>query len=184
LVSFSGDKALGGPQAGIIVGRRIYIEQLRINPLLRALRSDKLTLAALEATLRLYLDPQTALAQIPTAAMLSCPPETLARRARSLATRLRRALGQAAQVSVVKNVSRAGGGAFPERDLPTSLVCLRPAVCSAGVLKRLLLGAVPPLLGRLEDGAFCLDPRTLADREFSLVVGALQHALCREGEAV
>jgi L-seryl-tRNA(Ser) seleniumtransferase len=184
LVSFSGDKALGGPQAGIIVGRRIYIEQLRINPLLRALRSDKLTLAALEATLRLYLDPQTALAQIPTAAMLVCPPEILARRARSLATRLRRALGHAAQVSVVKNVSRAGGGAFPERALPPSLVCLRPSACSAGELKRRLLGADPPLLGRLEDDAFCLDPRTLHDREFSLVVGALQRVLCREGEAV
>jgi len=182
LVCFSGDKALGGPQAGIIVGRRAYIEQLRADPLQRALRSDKLTLAALEATLRLYLDPQTALAQIPTAAMLVCPPERLARRARSLATRLRRILGGAAQVTVVKNVSRAGGGAFPERDLPTCLVCLRPAVCSAGELKRLLLASDPPLLGRLEDDAFCLDPRTLDERELPLVVRVLQHTLCREKE--
>jgi L-seryl-tRNA(Ser) seleniumtransferase len=182
LVSFSGDKALGGPQAGIIVGRRAYIEQLRANPLHRALRIDKLTLAALEATLRLYLDPQTALAQIPTVAMLSCPPERLARRARSLATRLRRVLGRAAQVSIAKNVSRAGGGAFPERDLPTSLVCLRPAACSAGELKLRLLGAAPPLTGRLEDGAFCLDPRTLDDRELPLVARALQQALLQEKE--
>jgi L-seryl-tRNA(Ser) seleniumtransferase len=180
LVSFSGDKALGGPQAGIIVGGRAYIEQLRANPLYRALRVDKLTLAALEATLRLYLDPQMALAQIPTAAMLSCPPTTLARRARGLATRLRRALGLTVQVSVIKNVSRAGGGAFPERDLPTSLVCLRPVVCSAGELKRRLLNTVPPLLGRLEDGAFCLDPRTLDDKEVPLVVRVLQQALRQE----
>jgi L-seryl-tRNA(Ser) seleniumtransferase len=185
LVSFSGDKALGGPQAGIIVGKRVYIEQLRANPLCRALRSDKLTLAALEATLRLSLDPQTALAQIPTAAMLSCPPEKIARRARGLAARLRRALGRTAQVFVVKDSSRVGGGAFPERDLPTSLVCLRPAACSAGDLKRRLLNTDPPLMGRLEDNAFCLDPRTLDDRELPLVVGALQHALCREqGEAL
>ena len=182
LVSFSGDKALGGPQAGIIVGRRACIERLRANPLHRALRIDKLSLAALEATLRLYFDPQTALAQIPTAAMLSCPPETLARRARGLATRLRRALGRAARISVVKNVSRAGGGAFPERDLPTSLVCLRPEACSAGELKRRLLGTAPPLMGRLEDGAFCLDPRTLDDRDMPLVVRAVQQALLQEKE--
>ncbi|MDR0466522.1 MAG: L-seryl-tRNA(Sec) selenium transferase [Deltaproteobacteria bacterium] len=182
LVCFSGDKALGGPQAGIIVGKRVYIEQMRANPLYRALRSDKLTLAALEATLRLYLDPQKALAQIPTAAMLVCPPQTLARRARGLSTRLRRALGGTAQVSIAKNVSRAGGGAFPERDLPTSLVCLRPAECSAGELKRRLLNADPPLLGRLEDNAFCLDPRTLDDKELPLVVRAEQRALRQKKE--
>ena len=182
LVSFSGDKALGGPQAGIIVGKRAYIEQLRVNPLHRALRIDKLTLAALEATLRLYLDPQMALNQIPTLAMLSCPPATLARRARGLATRLRRALGPTAHISLAKNVSRAGGGAFPERDLPTSLVCLRPTACSAEDLKRRLLSTVPPLMGRLEDGAFCLDPRTLDDKELPLVVRVLQHALHQEKE--
>jgi L-seryl-tRNA(Ser) seleniumtransferase len=182
LVSFSGDKALGGPQAGIIVGRRAYIDQLRANPLHRALRIDKLSLAALEATLRLYLDPQTALAQIPTAAMLSCPPQTLARRARSLATRLRRALGRTARISIAENVSRAGGGAFPERDLPTNLVCLHPAACSAEHLKRRLLGADPPLIGRLEDDAFCLDPRTLDDKELPLVVRAVRQALLPEKE--
>jgi len=182
LVSFSGDKALGGPQAGIIVGKRAYIEQLRANPLHRALRIDKLSLAALEATLRLYCDPQMALAQIPTAAMLSCPPEMLARRARSLATRLRRALGQSARIGIAKGVSRAGGGAFPERDLPTSLVCLRPIACSAEDLKRRLLGGVPPLLGRLEDDAFCLDPRTLDDKELPLVIRTVQCALREEKE--
>jgi L-seryl-tRNA(Ser) seleniumtransferase len=177
LVSFSGDKALGGPQAGIIVGKRAYIEQLRVNPLHRALRIDKLSLAALEATLRLYLDPQMALAHIPTAAMLVCPPETLARRARSLAMRLRRALGRTASVFLAKDASRAGGGAFPERDLPTSLVCLRPAACSAEDLKRRLLRTDPPLMGRLENGAFCLDPRTLDNTELPLVARVIEQAL-------
>ena len=183
LVSFSGDKALGGPQAGIIVGKRAYIEQVRANPLHRALRIDKLSLAALEATLRLYCDPRMALAHIPTVAMLSCPPETLARRARSLAMRLRRALGQTARVFIAKNVSRAGGGAFPERDLPTSLVCLYPATCSAEELKRRLLRTIPPLMGRMEEGAFCLDPRTLDDKELPLVARAVRHALREEKEA-
>ena len=184
LVSFSGDKALGGPQAGIIVGRRGYIEQVRANPLHRALRIDKLTLAALEATLRLYLDPRTALAKIPTVAMLVCPPATLARRARGLATRLRRALGDTARISLVKSVSRAGGGAFPERDLPTSLVCLRPSACSAEDLKRRLLRTAPPLLGRLEADAFCLDPRTLDDKDLPCVARVTQLALSREKDAL
>jgi L-seryl-tRNA(Ser) seleniumtransferase len=177
LVCFSGDKALGGPQAGIIVGRRRYVDQLAANPLHRALRVDKLTLAALEATLRLYLDPKAALSLIPTPAMLTCPPEKLARRARSLATRLRRALGDLALVSVSGGVSRAGGGAFPECDLPTSLVRITPGECSATELKRRLLATDPPLMGRLEEDRFCLDPRTLADGEFPAVVGAVLAAL-------
>ena len=184
LVCFSGDKVLGGPQAGIIVGKRAYIDQLRVNPLHRALRIDKLTLAALEATLRLYLDPQRALAQIPTLTMLTCPPATLTKRARRLATRLSRALGRAAQISLVKNVSRVGGGAFPERDLPTSLVCLRPSTCSAEDLKRRLLSTVPPLMGRLDAGAFCLDPRTLSDKDLPVVACVLQQALLQNKETL
>jgi L-seryl-tRNA(Ser) seleniumtransferase len=97
---------------------------------------------------------------------------------------LRRGLGGTAQVFIANNVSRAGGGAFPERDLPTSLVCLRPAACSAGDLKRLLLSASPPLMGRLEDDAFCLDPRTLDDKELPLVVRVVQQALRQEKEAL
>ncbi len=177
LVSFSGDKALGGPQAGLIVGKRRYIDQLRADPLLRALRCDKLTLAALEATLRLYLDPRLAQTHIPTAAMLCCPPETLARRARSLAARLRRLLGSLARVSVSQGSSRAGGGAFPERELPTFLVRVRPAGCSAGELKRRLLRADPPLIGRIEDDDFCLDPRTLNEKECAPAARVLLAAL-------
>lgn len=180
LVCFSGDKVLGGPQAGVIAGKRRYVDPLRVHPLMRALRLDKLTLAALEATLRLYLDPQIALTHVPTAAMLSMPPALLARRARSLAARLRRALGPLAEIAVAEGISRAGGGSFPERDLPTFLVRVRPTGCSATELKRRLLKTDPPLMGRLEEDRFCLDPRTLRDREFSSAARVLSAALQQE----
>ena len=177
VVTFSGDKVLGGPQAGIIVGRREYIERLRSNPLNRALRCDKFTLAALEATLRHYLDTDEALRHIPTLRMMTAKPDALAKRARNLAARIRRRLGDRVSVSLRPDVSRVGGGSFPENDLPTTLVCLRPAAVSATVLKQRLLDTAPPLLGRLEEQHFCLDVRTLDDAEFPHVCAALQQAL-------
>ncbi len=173
LVTFSGDKVLGGPQAGIIAGKREYIDKIRANHLLRALRLDKLTLAALEATLRLYLDPELARRKVPTLAMLTASKEELAVRAGRLARRLRAKLGKGAAVSVADGVSRVGGGAFPERDLPTALVRVRPRSCSAEALKAALLKADPPILARIEDDALCLDPRTLNDADFSLLAAAI-----------
>lgn len=180
VVTFSGDKVLGGPQAGIIVGRRDIIQRMRKNPLNRALRCDKFTLAALEATLRHYLEPEKALKNVPTLRMITAAPEDLARRARSLATRLRRRLGEVVRVRLRPDVSRVGGGSFPECDLPTTLVCLQPARGSATALKQRLLDTTPPLLGRLEEQSFCLDVRTLTDEEFPLVLAALAQALSPE----
>ena len=177
LVTFSGDKVLGGPQAGIIAGRKELVDRLKSNPLTRALRCDKLCLAALEATLRLYLDPDKARERIPTLRRICLRPEDLARRARALAARLRKALGGDCAVSVRPDVSRVGGGAFPQYDLPTSLVCLKPARISATALKNALLATDPPLLGRLEDDHFCLDPRTLENKEYPLLLRALRMAL-------
>lgn len=177
VVTFSGDKVLGGPQAGIIVGRLDLIQRIRKNPLNRALRCDKFTLAALEATLRHYLEPEEALQAVPTLRMMTASPESLARRARTLASRLRRTLGAAAHISLRADVSRVGGGSFPECDLPTTLVCIQPAQGSATTLKQRLLDTEPPLLGRLEEQSFCLDVRTLTDAEFPLVQAALSQAL-------
>jgi len=177
LVTFSGDKVLGGPQAGIIAGRREMVDALKRDPLTRALRCDKLCLAALEATLRLYLDPDKARERIPTLRRICLRPEELAKRARALAARLRKALGEACAVSVRPAVSRVGGGAFPQYDLPTSLVCLKPARISATAPKNALLDTAPPLLGRLEGNHFCLDPRTLENNEYPLLLHALQTAL-------
>lgn len=181
VATFSGDKVLGGPQAGVIVGRAYLLERIRRNPLLRALRPDKLTLAALEATLRLCLEPEKALREIPTARMMTAAPEDLARRARVLRRSLRRRLGEAARCELRKDCSRVGGGSFPERDLPTTLVCLKPAACTADALKERLLTGEPPLLGRIEDDAFCLDVRTLSNEELPLAVAALEHALADAG---
>ncbi|WP_243313395.1 L-seryl-tRNA(Sec) selenium transferase [Fundidesulfovibrio agrisoli] len=179
VVCFSGDKVLGGPQAGIIVGRREYIDVIRRNQLNRALRIDKMTLAALEATLRLYLDPELARAQVPTLSMICATPKELAAKARALAGLLRRRLGHTLEATTVPGASRVGGGAFPERDLPTTLVRLEPRDASIGAdaLRERLLGTDPPLVGRIEDGRFCLDPRTLDRNEFPLAAQALAQAL-------
>ena len=177
VVTFSGDKVLGGPQCGLIVGSRERIEALKKNPLTRALRCDKLTMAALEATLRLYCEPERARREIPTLRDICRDPKDLARAARSLAARLRRALGPACRISLRPDVSRVGGGAFPERDLPTTLVCLEPAAMSATALKQALLDTTPPVLGRLEERSFCLDPRTILPEDLPRLTALLKRLL-------
>ncbi|MEG2172786.1 MAG: L-seryl-tRNA(Sec) selenium transferase [Desulfovibrionaceae bacterium] len=177
VVLFSGDKVLGGPQAGIIVGKKDYIERIRTNPLNRALRTDKLTLAALEATLRLYLDPELARQHIPTLRMMTATAQTLAKRAQALRSLLHRRLGDACSVTLRADSSRVGGGSFPECSLPTTLVCLQPHLGSATELKQKLLSTSPPVMGRLDDNAFCLDVRTLETSEYPLLVAALTYAL-------
>lgn len=176
VVSFSGDKLLGGPQAGIIVGRREYIERIRKNQLNRALRVDKMTLAALEATLRLYLDPEQARLRVPTLAMITASAEDLRRKARRLHVRLDKALSGLARVDMRPGLSRVGGGSFPEQDLPTTLVTIHAEI-SAENLRQRLLALELPVIGRVEDDCFCLDPRTLDVQEFSLVAESLHAAL-------
>lgn len=177
VVTFSGDKVLGGPQAGIIVGRREAVARIKRSPLNRALRIDKMTLAALEATLRLYLDEDRAGSEIPTLRMICVAPEVLRARAGRLAGRLRRKLGSAASVTLRSGASRVGGGAFPEHDLPTTLIAVHPAGCGADDVRRRLLRTDPPLLGRVEDDAFCLDVRTLDDADAAAVAHVLADAL-------
>ncbi|MDR2574647.1 MAG: L-seryl-tRNA(Sec) selenium transferase [Desulfovibrio sp.] len=181
LVMFSGDKALGGPQAGIIAGRKALINEMKANPLMRALRCDKLCLAALEATLRVYL-LNDAMKHIPTLRMIAVSPKELARKARSLAARIRKATQGHCGVTLRRGESRVGGGAFPECELPTTLVCVEPARISANVLKMRLLACEPPLVGRLEENAFCLDPRTIFSRDHSLIARLMAEALVTSGE--
>jgi L-seryl-tRNA(Ser) seleniumtransferase len=160
LVCFSGDKLLGGPQAGVLVGRAGAVEAARRHPLARALRIDKLSLAALEATLRLYRDPGRARREIPVLRMLEAPEAELAARA----ARLHDALHAAGVDCVVdRAVARVGGGALPLLELEGPVVALaggRPDDLAA----RLRAGE-PPLVGRINDGRLLLDPRTLADDE-------------------
>lgn len=177
VVTFSGDKVLGGPQAGIIVGRKEYVDKMKKNQLLRALRCDKLTLAALEATLRLYRDPETARQSIPTVRRMSTSAETLRERAEKLRALLEKELPGLAEYSLRDDFSRVGGGAFPEQGMATTLVCIHPQGCSAMQLKKRLLSTDPPLVGRLDDQYFQIDTRTLEEDEFRDVVLVLREAL-------
>ncbi len=173
LVTFSGDKLLGGPQAGIILGRADLVERIRANPLNRALRIDKLTLAALEATLELYREPHQAMEAIPTLRMLATPLTELTRRAQALARRLK-ALGLSRlAVGVVNGVSRVGGGALPLAAPATKLVTVNIEGVSPTRLEEALRGGDPPIICRLEDGRLLLDVRTLVADDAAVIARVL-----------
>jgi L-seryl-tRNA(Ser) seleniumtransferase len=151
IVAFSGDKLLGGPQAGIVVGRADLVERLRRHPLHRALRADKLALAALEGTLLLYLDPQRALRAIPVLRMLHEDAATVRDRAQRLA--------DATGGDVEETVARVGGGALPLAELPSSACAVEEALAAP------LRAHDPPVVGIVRDGRLLLDCRTLTDEE-------------------
>jgi L-seryl-tRNA(Ser) seleniumtransferase len=162
LVCFSGDKLLGGPQAGIVLGRGELVERLRRHPLQRALRADKLTLAALEATLALYLDPDLAVREVPVLRMLSEPVETVRTRARRLA----KLVGG----EVEATVGRVGGGALPLTELPSFACAVEEE------LAPMLRDADPPVIGVVRDGRCLLDCRTVRDDEVDEVAAAVAAA--------
>jgi L-seryl-tRNA(Ser) seleniumtransferase len=174
LITFSGDKLLGGPQAGIILGRREMIDAIKTNPLLRALRIDKLSLAALEATLRLYLPPNDPLRQIPILRMLSEPPSSVARRARSVVRKLRAV--PRITVTLADDVSYGGGGSLPMNAIPTKVIQVRvPGMTAAALAGRLRMGETP-VIGRIADELLLLDLRTVPAQDEKAVVSALQQA--------
>ncbi len=164
LVCCSGDKLLGGPQAGLMVGRRDAVAAAQRHPLARALRIDKLSLAALEATLRLYRDPERALREIPTLAMLAAGEKTLAVRAEQLAA------GIGERATVVRAAGKVGGGALPLLELEGPVVALEG---EPEALARALRRADPPVIARIVEGRLLLDPRTIDDEEIPLVIAAL-----------
>ncbi len=166
-VIFSGDKLLGGPQAGILVGPSTIVERLAQNPLARALRPDKSTVAALEATLRLYRDPGRALTAIPVLAMLTADPRDLRRRARRLARKIPGA-------RTLPGLSAVGGGSFPNCDLPTTLVALEVENCDTFL--RALREHDPPVVARAADDRVVLDVRTVRNDEFAIVAEAAREA--------
>jgi L-seryl-tRNA(Ser) seleniumtransferase len=176
LVTFSGDKLLGGPQAGILLGPREILERLQDHPLNRVLRIDKLTLAALEVTLLLYRDPQTVRTRVPTLGMLSATERSLRRRANQLAQKLRQVLPSSFHVSVAATTGRTGGGSMPMDSLPGVGVCLRSTGFSAEEILARLRGASPPVIARIEQDEVILDVRTLQRGEDRLVLHAVQGA--------
>ena len=171
LVCFSGDKLLGGPQGGIVLGRADLVEAMARHPLARAVRVGKLTIAAMEATLLHYLDPERAVDEIPTLAMLKSDPETLQDRARRLAKKL--ASSSDIESEVTEDISRAGGGALPMESLPTWAVAVTSPSFKANYLEERLRMSDPPIICRIKEDRVILDMRTVRDDELDIIASAL-----------
>lgn len=172
IVMFSGDKLLGGPQAGIIVGRLEPVAAIKKNPLLRALRIDKLSLAALEATLHLYLDPDLARQRIPILNMLSQDKATITRRSKNLLNQLKKI--DELEAWLEDDVSYVGGGSAPMNELPTSVIKLRSEKYSAEQIATRLRQFRPAIIGRISDNAFVIDLRTVFPAQVKTLLEALQ----------
>jgi L-seryl-tRNA(Ser) seleniumtransferase len=175
LVSFSGDKLLGGPQAGIVVGTRSLVGRLKKNPWNRALRIDKFTIAALEATLHAY-DDGTALETVPTLRLLTEPLASIRRRARRLLARLGAEERRRLAAEVVEDHSEVGGGALPEVKLPTAALAVGGTPAAARQLDQALRRADPPVIGRITRDRLLLDCRTIRPEQIPAVAAALRRA--------
>ena len=170
---FSGDKLIGGPQSGIIAGREEWITRLRKNPLSRAFRCGKLTLAAMEATLKLFLSPEKLEERHPLYRMLAQKPDALEKRARRVAARLQKSLPAAVRVSVEDGESQVGSGSVPVETIPTKLLALRGAPTSPDDLARKLRRQTPAVFTRIHDDAVLFDFRTIRPEEDKDIVDAV-----------
>lgn len=173
VVTFSGDKMLGGPQAGIIVGKKKYIKRMKKNQLTRALRVDKFTIAALEATLRMYLDEKKAIENIPTLKMITYKLEELEKKADILLNKILD-LNIDAVVEKEKNVSQVGGGSMPLEKLDTYVVTIKPNNFSISYLERKLRNSKSHIIGRVSEDKYILDIRTIEEMEFDFIVKELK----------
>lgn len=181
IVTFSGDKLLGGPQGGVMVGKTQLIEKIGQNPLMRALRIDKLTLAAFEATLMSYLDEDKAKEEVPTLNMLLQGPDEIKERAKKISQALKRKLGAShekiAQINVIEDSSQSGGGALPEIEFKTYVVAIKPSGLSVNKLEERLRHNKPPIIARIKEEALIIDARTVRDSEVEALVKGITAAL-------
>jgi len=175
VVTFSGDKLLGGPQAGLILGKHDIVEQIKKNPLNRALRIDKFTLASLEVVLRMYFDEKAARQQIPTLNMLTVEPRVIEKRARRLIRRIKTKLISCCDITLKQTESRVGGGALPEEPLLSWSVVIKPYDISVNSMEEKLRTVAVPVIGRIEEDLFLLDMRTVADDEVATLASMLLH---------
>ncbi len=182
LVCFSGDKLIGGPQAGIIVGKKAYLERIGKNPLMRAFRIDKMTIAAMEATLKLFLQPARLTVDHPVYRMLSLRPDQLGRRARRVLRELEPHCPEGVALTVVDGRSQVGSGSAPVETLPTKLLRIRPAEGRAEELGRRLRLGEPPVFTRVKQDAVLIDLRTIQPGEEKLLAAAVLLALSRESD--
>ena len=171
VVTFSGDKLLGGPQAGIIVGKKKYIEAMKKNQLTRALRVDKMTIAALEATFRLYLDEEKALKEIPTLNMISMSMDELKEKAEKFTEKVKET---AFTSEIMEDKAEIGGGSYPGVYLDSVSVKLTHNTRTATEIEGILLEADIPIITRIKENSIIFDMRTLREQEFNLVVESLK----------
>jgi len=178
IVTFSGDKLLGGPQAGIIVGKKEYIEEMKRNPLTRAFRVDKFTLSALEATLKLYLEEETAIEKIPTLNMLTLNEKEINKKAELLYNILKKEIDyEDVNIEIVDDYSEVGGGSLPIEKLPTKCVTISLEELSISSLERELRHLQTPIITRVYKEKMFLDLRTMKEDEFSTVSNGLSYSL-------
>ncbi len=177
VVTFSGDKMLGGPQAGIILGKKRFVDAMKKNQLTRALRVDKMTLALLESTLKLYLDEERALAEIPTLRMLTAGKPALAEKAGKL-QQLLEATPYSGSSELIDGESEVGGGSLPLEKLPTLLLAVKPLGISVNESVTRLRGQDIPIICRVQEDRLLFDPRTIFDDELELVAKGIRSALC------
>jgi L-seryl-tRNA(Ser) seleniumtransferase len=177
VITFSGDKLLGGPQAGLIVGKKDIIDAIKKNPITRALRIDKLTLAALECTLRFYREKETAINAIPTLRMLTLPIEQIKQKAQQLKKRLKNINDDRLQIELINLSSRAGGGSLPLLELPTQCVGVKVTELSVNAIERFLRDQTPPIIGRIDEDYYIMDLRTIQNDELVLIETAFKRLL-------
>lgn len=173
VVTFSGDKLLGGPQAGIILGKKSILDKLIKNPLNRALRIDKLTLAALESTLRLYLDPETVIQKIPTLRMITLPLKTIERRVLDFNRKLQGKIPDHIQIQIMDDTSQVGGGALPTQGLPTKVIAITSQSISVQDVEKRLRGNKPPIIARINKDQIRIDLRTVDECEEEYLIASL-----------
>jgi L-seryl-tRNA(Ser) seleniumtransferase len=174
VVTFSGDKLLGGPQAGIILGKKDFLTRMEKNPLMRAFRVDKLTLSALEATLTIYLDDERAKDMIPTLKMLTQPGGEIEKKAIAISDLIKKDLSPFLQAEVKKDSSQVGGGALPLVDLPTWVVALTPLTITVNQLEQQMRELHPPIISRISNNQILMDARTIDEGEVNLVLNGLR----------
>lgn len=176
IVTFSGDKMLGGPQAGIIVGKKEYIEKMKENQLTRALRVDKLTICALEATLRMYLDEEKAIKSIPTLRMLTYKIEELEVKGEVLLSKIN-SLKLDASIKLEDGVSQVGGGSMPLEIIPSKVIAITPNKINVSTLEKILRLSDAHIIARVYDNKYVLDVRTIFEDEFDIIVNELKSAI-------
>ena len=177
VVTFSGDKLLGGPQAGMIIGKNDLLERIKKNPITRALRIDKLTLAALESTLRRYRNIDREIGSIPTLRMLTLPLAHIETKAKELAKKLENIGGARMSVTLIDLSSKPGGGALPLLKLPSKGVGIKVQGISVNTIEKQMRSNELPIIGRIEEDLFIMDLRTILDDELSVIKNALDNML-------